>query len=157
LAPRQAKTAIFGASMKTRSIKQFIKTLLDRVQSLELAKVLVRRVLRYTAHLRTHVAAARGWCGFEWDSLAILDSRLFATIGLLPTLAANAWFHKKVTVSPPPTDLPSFMTTVENFALGPYAQAKAAYPEIDREILKTLSEIVGIPPEVLIGFVRLTG
>ena len=42
------------------------------------------------------------------------------------------------------------MTTVENFALGPYAQAKAAYPEIDREVLKTLSEIVGIPPEVLV-------
>src|SRR6516164_5994048 len=42
------------------------------------------------------------------------------------------------------------MTTVENFALGPYAQAKAAYPQIDREVLKTLSEIVGIPPEVLV-------
>ena len=34
--------------------------------------------------------------------------------------------------------------------MGPYAQAKAAYPQIDREVLKTLSEIVGIPPEVLV-------
>jgi carboxypeptidase C (cathepsin A) len=82
---------------------------------------------------------------------SILDySQVGNTIGLLHTLAADAWFHKKVTVSPPPADLPTFMTTVENFALGPYAQAKAAYPEINREVLKTLSEIVGIPPEVLI-------
>ena len=41
------------------------------------------------------------------------------------------------------------MTTVEEFAVGPYLQAKAAYPKIDREVLQILSEIVGIPPEVL--------
>jgi len=72
------------------------------------------------------------------------------TIGLLPTLAADAWFHKKVTVSPPPGDLPTFMSTVEKFARGPYARAQAAYPRIDREVLETLSQMVGIPPEVLI-------
>jgi carboxypeptidase C (cathepsin A) len=81
---------------------------------------------------------------------SILDySQAGNTIGLLPTLAADALFHKKVTVSPPPPDLPTFMTTVEEFAVGPYLQAKAAYPKIDREVLQTLSEIVGIPPEVL--------
>jgi carboxypeptidase C (cathepsin A) len=81
---------------------------------------------------------------------AILDySQVGNTIGLLPTLAADAWFHKKVTVSPPPADLSTFMNTVEEFALGPYARAKAGYPKIDREVLQTLSEIVGIPPDVL--------
>ena len=42
------------------------------------------------------------------------------------------------------------MTTVEKFALDPYRRAKAAYPKVDRKVLQTLSEIVGIPPEVLI-------
>jgi hypothetical protein len=77
-------------------------------------------------------------------------SQVGNTVGLLPTLAADAWFHKKVTVSPPPPDLPTFMTTVENFAQGPYAQVKAALPKIDRDVLQTLSGIVGISPELLV-------
>jgi hypothetical protein len=62
---------------------------------------------------------------------SILDySQVGNTIGLLSTLVADAWYHKKVTVSPPPTDLPSFMSTVEKFTRGPYGRAKAAYPKI---------------------------
>ena len=81
---------------------------------------------------------------------SILDySQASNPVGLLPTLAADAWFHKKVTVSPPPPDLPAFTTTVEAFALGPYAPALAAFPKIDPDVLRTLSEYVGIPPAVL--------
>ena len=53
---------------------------------------------------------------------SILDySQPNGSVGILPTFAADALFHKKVTVSPPPTDLPSFMEQVEEFARGPFA------------------------------------
>ncbi|PCE24765.1 S10 family peptidase [Burkholderia ubonensis] len=69
--------------------------------------------------------------------------------GLLPTLAADAWFHKKVTVSPVPHDLPGFMDKVEKFANGPYANALDTFPKVDPEVLQHLSDILGIPPVVL--------
>src|SRR6185437_13732000 len=66
---------------------------------------------------------------------SILDySQRYASpnsVGILPTFAADALFYKKVTVSPPPTDLASFMKQVEGFARGPFAAAKATYPNVD--------------------------
>ena len=69
--------------------------------------------------------------------------------GILPTFAADAWFHKKVTLSPPPTDLPSFIDQVEEFARGQFAAAKATYPNVDQATVQKLSQIIGISPEVL--------
>ncbi|MGH8279924.1 MAG: S10 family peptidase [Gammaproteobacteria bacterium] len=40
---------------------------------------------------------------------------------ILPTMAADAWYHKKL--PNPPADLPSFLATVEHFALNQYALA----------------------------------
>jgi carboxypeptidase C (cathepsin A) len=81
---------------------------------------------------------------------SILDySQTSNSVGLLPTLSADALFHKKVTVTPTPSDLPSFMKDVETFARGPYASAKKAFPNPDPAVLQTLSEMVGIPPIVL--------
>jgi len=70
-------------------------------------------------------------------------------VGLLPTLAADAWFHHKVTVSPAPADLPSFMQQVADFARGPYAEALAAFPQVEQTVLQALSDMLGIPPVVL--------
>jgi carboxypeptidase C (cathepsin A) len=81
---------------------------------------------------------------------SILDySQPNGSVGILPTFAADALFHKKVTVSPAPTDLASFMKQVEEFACGKYAVAKANYPNVDRTTVRFLSQILGIPPEVL--------
>jgi carboxypeptidase C (cathepsin A) len=81
---------------------------------------------------------------------SILDfSQPSGSVGILPTFAADAWYHKKVTVSPPPNDLPSFMKQVKEFARGPFAAAKAIYPNVDRATVQLLSEILGVPPEVL--------
>ena len=81
---------------------------------------------------------------------SILDySRVGNPIGALPTLAADAWFHKKVSVSPVPSDLPAFMDNVEAFATGPYSNALAAFPNVDSEVLMHLSDILGVPPLVL--------
>ena len=81
---------------------------------------------------------------------SILDySQTGNPIGILPTFAADAWFHKKVTLSPVPPDLPKFMDEVSAFATGPYANALNAFPDVDEAVLKHLSEILGIPPMVL--------
>ncbi|KVC55177.1 peptidase S1 [Burkholderia ubonensis] len=81
---------------------------------------------------------------------SILDySQAGNAVGVLPTFAADAWFHKKVTVSPVPADLQEFMNTVTAFASGPYADALAAYPAFDEGTLRHLSEILGIPSTVL--------
>jgi carboxypeptidase C (cathepsin A) len=143
----------WGVDEDARSIKQFIKRYLTAFNRWNSPKFL------FGESYGTPRTCVLTWLlhedGVDLNGIilqsSILDySQVGNTIGLLPTLAADAWFHKKVTVSPPPTDLTTFTTEVEKFALGPYARAKAAFPEIDREALKTLSESVGIPPEVLI-------
>ena len=81
---------------------------------------------------------------------SILDySQAGNPIGILPTFAADAWFHKKVSLSPVPPNLPEFMDKVVGFASGPYANALAAFPNVDTEVLQHLSDILGIPPMVL--------
>lgn len=70
-------------------------------------------------------------------------------VGLLPTLAADAWFHKKATVPAGVADLPAFMNAVTAFARGPYAAALASFPNVDAGVVETLSQFLGIPPAVL--------
>jgi carboxypeptidase C (cathepsin A) len=70
-------------------------------------------------------------------------------IGLLPTLAADALFHGKVGVSPPPQNLPDFVRQVEAFAGNEYLAALNAYPAINQGVVKKLSDFLGIPPIVL--------
>lgn len=70
-------------------------------------------------------------------------------VGILPTFAADAWYHDKVTVKPLPADLPAFMEDVESFAMGDYRNAINSFPNVDENVLKHSSEILGIPPMVL--------
>jgi carboxypeptidase C (cathepsin A) len=69
--------------------------------------------------------------------------------GLLPTLAADAWYHKKVKVKPAPADLPAFVKLVEPFAQKPYATALAAFPKAKPATVQTLSDYTGIAPVIL--------
>ena len=79
---------------------------------------------------------------------SILDfSQRFNPVGLIPTFAADAWFHKKVTVSPFPTDLDNFMKKVEEFTSRPFANIKATYTKGDPAIVQILGQYIGIPPE----------
>ena len=81
---------------------------------------------------------------------SILDySQIGNSVGLLPTLAADAWFHKKVTLASTAPDLPDFATFVETFAVKQFAPAQAKFPKPDPKALKELSEIIGIPQDVL--------
>jgi carboxypeptidase C (cathepsin A) len=81
---------------------------------------------------------------------SILDtSQSNNSVGILPTFAADAYYHNKVTVSPLPNDLSSFIQQVEEFACGPFATAKAAYPNVDPATLQRLSQFIGISPDIL--------
>jgi carboxypeptidase C (cathepsin A) len=69
--------------------------------------------------------------------------------GMLPTCAANAWIHQKVTLSPPPENFDSFIQSVQQFARERYPAALAAYPKVNADDLRFLSQVVGIPDVVL--------
>jgi carboxypeptidase C (cathepsin A) len=142
----------WGVDEDARSIKQFIKRYLTVYGRWNSPKFL------FGESYGTPRTCVLSWLlhedGVDLNGIvlqsSILDySQPNASVGILPTFAADAFYHKKVTVSPPPTDLPSFMKQVKEFARGPFAAALAAYPKIDQATLRLLSQIVGIPPDVL--------
>ena len=142
----------WGVDEDARSIKQFVKRYLTLFNRWNSPKFL------FGESYGTPRTCVLTWLlhedGVDLNGVvlqsSILDySQTGNSVGLLPTLAADAWFHKKVTVSPAPSDLPSFMKEVEQFARGPYASAAVAFPKVDPEVLQALSNILGIPPVVL--------
>ncbi len=69
----------------------------------------------------------------------------------LPSFAATAWYHKKL--SPMPSDLPAFLREVEHFALNDYnsaLQQGTALPEAKfNEIADKLHQYTGLPVDYL--------
>jgi len=142
----------WGVDEDARSIKQFVKRFLSVYNRWNSPKFL------FGESYGTPRTCVLTWLlhedGVDLNGIvlqsSILDySQSSNAVGLLPTLAADAWFHKKVTVSPTPSDLPAFMEEIATFARGPYASALAAFPKTSTGVLQTLSEVVGIPPIVL--------
>ncbi len=81
---------------------------------------------------------------------SILDySQAGNPIGLLPTLAADALYHGKVAVQPPPKDLPSFAEQASVLAIGDYAAALQAFPKADPATVRRLSQEIGIDETTL--------
>src|SRR6201997_1929953 len=70
----------------------------------------------------------------------------------LPTFAATAWYHKKV--SPQPPALEPFLKEVEDFATGPYAHALALGTDISDEEKQAVAEklhgYIGLPVAYLL-------
>lgn len=142
----------WGVDQDARSIKQFVKRYLTVYHRWNSPKFL------FGESYGTPRTCVLSWFlhedGVDLNGVvlqsSILDySQARNPVGLLPTFAADAWFHKKVTLVPQPADLPIFVTHVETFARGPYASALAAFPKVEPGTLRTLSEFVGIPPVVL--------
>ena len=142
----------WGVDKDARSIKQFVKRYLTVFNRWNSAKFL------FGESYGTPRTCVLTWLlhedGVDLNGIilqsSVLDySQTGNSVGLLPTLAADAWFHKRVTVSPVPSDLPTFMKDVERFARGPYASALAAFPKVDPKGLQSLSAMLGIPPIVL--------
>ncbi len=142
----------WGVDEDARSIKQFIKRYLTVYGRWNSPKFL------FGESYGTPRTCVLTWLlhedGVDLNGIvlqsSILDySQPNGSVGILPTFAADALYHNKVTVSPPPTDPDSFMKQVEEFTRGPYAAAKVTYPQIDPATVQFLSQIIGIPPEVL--------
>ena len=142
----------WGVDQDAGSLRQFIKRYLTRYDRWNSPKFLFGEsygtarscVLAYLLHED----------GVDVNGVTLLSSILDYSqagnpIGLLPTLCADAWYHHKITVSPPPADLPSFMTAVVPFAHNNYATALAAFPDADPATVQTLSTYTGISPVVL--------
>lgn len=147
IAPNKNKD-FWGVDQDARCIKQFVKRYLTVNQRWNSPKFL------FGESYGTPRTCVLTWMlhedGVDLNGVvlqsSILDySKTTNPIGLLPTLAADALFHKKV----PRRDLATFMETVETFARGPYAKALTQLPKIDPEILQTLSDMIGIPKAVL--------
>ena len=142
----------WGVDEDARSIKQFIKRYLTVYGRWNSPKFL------FGESYGTPRTCVLTWLlhedGVDLNGIvlqsSILDySQPNNSVGILPTFAADALYHDKVTVSPAPTDLSTFMNEVEQFARGPYAAAKATFPKVDPGTVQSLSEILGIPPAVL--------
>jgi carboxypeptidase C (cathepsin A) len=142
----------WGVDEDARSIKQFVKRYLTVYNRWNSPKFL------FGESYGTPRTCVLTWLlhedGVDLNGVVLQSSILdYAEasnpVGLLPTFAADAWFHKKVTVSPVPKELPAFMKTVEAFARGPYAAALAAFPKVEGGVLDKLSQFIGIPAVVL--------
>jgi len=151
VAPRTNKD-FWGVDEDARSIRQFIKRYLTAFDRWNSPKFL------FGESYGTPRTCVLTWLlhedGVDLNGVvlqsSILDySKASSPVGLLPTLAADAWFHKKVTLSPVPSDLPTFMDRVEKFARDEYSTALEKFLEVDDTVLHFLSDILGIPAVVL--------
>jgi carboxypeptidase C (cathepsin A) len=145
----------WGVDEDARSIKQFIKRYLTAFNRWNSPKFL------FGESYGTPRTSVLTWMlhedGVDLNGVvlqsSILDySQASNPVGLLPTLAADAWYHKKVTLSPYPADLSAFMESVIKFDREEYAAARAAFAlgsAVDPAVLRHLRGILGIPSGVL--------
>ncbi|KFG92495.1 peptidase S1 [Burkholderia paludis] len=81
---------------------------------------------------------------------SILDYRQAGNpVGALPTAAADAWYHKKLGVTPAPTDLGAFVEEVAQFSRTDYLNALRTVPHADPAVVQKLSQYTGIDTATL--------
>jgi carboxypeptidase C (cathepsin A) len=142
----------WGVDEDAKSIRQFIKRYLTKYDRWNSPKFL------FGESYGTPRTCVLTWLlhedGVDLNGIILQSSILDyaqpnGSVGILPTFAADALFHNQVKVSPLPTleELDSFMETVEKFACEQFS--KATYPNVDPTTLESLSQIIGIPTEVL--------
>ncbi len=89
---------------------------------------------------------------------SILDYRASGNaVGILPTAAADAWYHKRQSLTPPPADLAALATEVEQFAGGPYTAALQAFPNPDPATVDKLVACTGIDKNTLTSWSLAVG
>ncbi len=151
IAPKVNKD-FWGTDQDAASLKQFIKRYLTANDRWNSPKFLFGEsygtartaVLSYMLHED----------GVDLNGLTIQSSILdYAQagnpVGLLPTCAADAWYHGKVTLQPPPKDLPSYADQMMRFASTEYAAVLRQMPHPNPDTLRQLSERIAIDPETL--------
>ena len=91
--------------------------------------------------------------GIELNGVTLQSSILDYTkagnpVGLLPTFAADAWYHHR-SGPPRPADLTAFLKPVVAFADAAYPQALAQFPKADPKAVAELSHDLGIDTTTL--------
>ncbi|KZM73221.1 S10 family peptidase [Nocardia terpenica] len=150
----------WGTDQDAESIKDFIKRYLTKNNRWNSPKFLFGEsygtarscVLAYRLHED----------GVDLNGITLLSSILdYAQsgnpIGILPTAAADAWYHQRLGITAPPPDLGAFVTEVEQFASGPYAAALQAFPKPDPATVDKLSAYTGIDKTVLTSWSLVLG
>lgn len=151
IAPYKNKD-FWGVDQDAHSIAQFIKRYLTANDRWNSPKFLFGEsygtarsaVLSYVLHED----------GVELNGITIQSSILDYSqagnpVGALPTAAADAWYHKKVHVNPPPTNLSTFMDAATSFARGDYAKVLQKRPKAASTTTQTLSDYTGIDKTTL--------
>ena len=151
IAPKVNKD-FWGVDQDAGSLRQFIKRYLTANHRWNSPKFLFGEsygtprtaVLSYLLHED----------GVELNGLtlqsSILDySQAGNPVGLLPTWAADAWYHGKSAVQPPPADLPSLAREAMQFAVTDYVTALKAFPRANPATVQKLSALIGIDETVL--------
>ncbi|WP_428487274.1 S10 family peptidase [Rhodopila sp.] len=152
IAPKVNKD-FWGTDQDATSLKQFIKRYLTANDRWNSPKFLFGEsygtartaVLSYMLHED----------GVDLNGVTIQSSILdYAQagnpVGLLPTCAADAWYHGKVTVQPMPADLASFADQVMRFADTDYAAALRQMPHPNADTVRQISDRIGIDPQTLL-------
>ncbi|WP_433867875.1 S10 family peptidase [Ralstonia wenshanensis] len=148
----------WGVDQDARSIAQFIKRWLTANDRWNSPKFLFGEsygtarscVLSYVLHED----------GVDLNGITLQSSILDYTqagnpVGLLPTCAADAWFHKRATSpkgGPLPADVGDFAEAAAVFASTDYEKALAKPTHADPAVLKTLSAYTGIEAATLQGW-----
>jgi carboxypeptidase C (cathepsin A) len=128
---------IFGESYGTTRSAVLVKMLGDR-QNIDLnGVILLSQVFNFT----TFIDGASSNPGID-----------LSYVLALPTYAATAWYHKKV--SPQPAALDPFLKEVEDFAVGPYSRALALgtdLPDAEKQsVAEKLHAYTGLPVAYLV-------
>ncbi|HEX7391193.1 MAG TPA: peptidase S1, partial [Acidiphilium sp.] len=154
IAPKVNKD-FWGVDQDAGSIRQFIKRYLTANDRWNSPKFL------FGESYGTARSAVLSWLlhedGVDLNGItlqsSILDySQAGNPVGLLPTWAADAWYHGKVTVQPRPATLPPYAEAATSFAAHDYAAALSAFPHSDPATVKKLSQEIGIDETTLTGW-----
>jgi carboxypeptidase C (cathepsin A) len=143
----------WGVDQDARSIKQFIKRYLTAFNRWNSPKYL------FGESYGTARSCVLAWMlhedGIDLNGITLQSSVLdypanFSNAsGLMPSFAADAWYHHKTGINPRPANLAAFMDIVTQFSQGPYAQAIKSYPDADPSTIETLSQYLGLPASVI--------
>ncbi|WP_408608096.1 S10 family peptidase [Candidimonas nitroreducens] len=142
----------WGVDQDAASLKQFIKRYLTANGRWNSPKFLYGE--SYGTARSAVLSYALHEDGVDLNGVTLQSSILDYTqsgnpVGVLPTAAADAWYHKKSGVRPRPRGLDAYLRKVCAFAQDRYAAALRQLPRIDPAILDALCAYTGMDAATL--------